>query len=137
VYAALRDIIVLCSSPKFAHHAAVPADGESGMAAPPDDRRHLHALRAHIDALLGKGASLVGRAPVRLSIDGQTLVVQHGMLVSEHNPHELIETLANIEWPTEQQRNQALELCLHHLTQALEETETTLRRWELEDDLSS
>lgn len=59
------------------------------------------------------------------------------MLVSEHNPHELIETLANIEWPTEQQRNQALELCLHHLTQALEETETTLRRWELEDDLSS
>jgi len=104
---------------------------------PPDDRRHLHALRAHIDALLGKGASLVGRAPVRLSIDGQTLVVQHGMLVSEHNPHELIETLANIEWPTEQQRNQALELCLHHLTQALEETETTLRHWELEDDLSS
>lgn len=76
-------------------------------------------------------------APVRLSIDGQTLVVQHGMLVSEHNPHELIETLANIEWPTEQQRNQALELCLHHLTQALEETETTLRHWELEDDLSS
>ncbi len=93
------------------------------------DRRHLHALRAHIDALLTAGASLEGRDPVRLSLNGQTFLVRHGMLVSENGDLDAIETLSKIEWDNEQQRNHAIELCLHHLSQAIDQTEPSLRPW--------
>ncbi len=49
------------------------------------ERRQLYALRSHIDTLLAAGASLEGRDPVRLSLDGQILIVRHGMLVSENS----------------------------------------------------
>ncbi len=97
------------------------------------DKRQLHALRAHIDALLAAGASLEGRDPVRLSFEGETLIVRHGMLVSETDHTGVIETLSDIKWTSERQRNQAIEMCLHHLTQALDETELTLRHWHCEE----
>ncbi|WP_312721883.1 hypothetical protein [Stutzerimonas kunmingensis] len=49
-----------------------------------NERRQLHALRAHIDTLLAAGASLEGRNPLRLAINGQTLFVRHGTLVSDN-----------------------------------------------------
>ncbi len=97
------------------------------------DRRHLHALRAHIDALLTAGASLEGRDPVRLSLNGQTFLVRHGMLVSENGDLDAIETLSKIEWDNEQQRNHAIELCLHHLPQAIDHTEPSLRPWDCDE----
>jgi len=57
------------------------------------DRRQCTALRNHINALLADGASLVGRDPVRLVYKGQTLTVQHGLLLSEPTPDELVEAL--------------------------------------------
>ncbi|CAM5339146.1 putative protein OS=Stutzerimonas stutzeri OX=316 GN=CXK95_08325 PE=4 SV=1 [Stutzerimonas stutzeri] len=107
------------------------------MTVPSNNRRQLCELRAHINSLMEQGASLAGRDPVRLSFNGETLVLKHGMLVTEHAKHDLIEMLVNTEWPCEQQRNLLLETCLHHLTQALEQAETTLRHWEHEDDLRS
>ncbi|WP_417539499.1 hypothetical protein [Marinobacter sp.] len=97
------------------------------------DKRQLHALRAHIDALLAAGASLEGRDPVRLSFEGETLIVRHGMLVSETDHTGVIETLSDIKWTSERQRNQAIEMCLHHLTQALDETELAPENWAYEE----
>ncbi len=100
------------------------------------ERRQLYALRSHIDTLLAAGASLEGRDPVRLSLDGQILIVRHGMLVSENSHLDIIETLSNTEWPSENQRNQAIEMCLHHLAQAIDQAELTLRCWEREEALA-
>lgn len=100
------------------------------------ERRQLYALRSHIDTLLAAGASLEGRDPVRLSLDGQILIVRHGMLVSENSYLDIIETLSNTEWPSENQRNQAIEMCLHHLVQAIDQAELTLRCWEREEALA-
>ncbi|WP_417780659.1 hypothetical protein [Stutzerimonas xanthomarina] len=97
------------------------------------DKRKLHALRAYIDALLAAGASLEGRDPVRLSFEGETLIVRHGMLVSENDQHAVIEALSDITWASERQRNQAIEMCLHHLTKALDETELALEHWAYEE----
>src|SRR5690606_10623822 len=67
------------------------------------DQRQYHALREHIDSLLARGASLVGRDPVRLSLEGRTFTVQHGMLVGSENPQDLLETFA--ESPKSQARH--------------------------------
>ncbi len=98
-----------------------------------NERRQLRALRAHIDTLLAAGASLEGRNPLRLAINGQTLFVRHGTLVSENGNLDVIETLARIEWDSEQQRNQAIEVCLHQLSQAIDQTEPSLRPWDCDE----
>ncbi|WP_226688129.1 hypothetical protein [Stutzerimonas stutzeri] len=94
------------------------------------DRRHLHALRAHIDALLAAGASLEGRDPVRLSLNGQTFLVRHGMLVSENDDLDFLETLSDVAWTSERQREQAIEMCRYELEQAIDEATRTLQHWE-------
>lgn len=94
------------------------------------DRRHLHSLRAHIDALLAAGASLEGRDPVRLSLNGQTFLVRHGMLVSENDDLDVLETLSNVAWTSERQREQAIEMCRYELEQAIDEATRTLQHWE-------
>lgn len=93
----------------------------------PNERRQLRALRAHIDTLLAAGASLEGRNPLRFAINGQRLLVRHGTLVSENGNLNVIETLARIEWDSEQQRNQTIEVCLDHLSQAIDQTELSLQ----------
>jgi len=93
----------------------------------PNERRQLRALRAHIDTLRAAGASLEGRNPLRFAINGQRLLVRHGTLVSENGNLNVIETLARIEWDSEQQRNQTIEVCLDHLSQAIDQTELSLQ----------
>lgn len=83
------------------------------------DQRQLHALRKHIESLLGRGASLVGRDPVRLSLEGRTLTVQHGMLVSLDEPQDLLQTIAQCDKPEARHRPLLLEFCLHQLDQAI------------------
>jgi len=70
-----------------------------------DERRAFHALRGHIDCLLTAGASLVGRDPVQLSLQGRTLTVRHGMLVNENGHQDLVETLAELEWSNKRTRD--------------------------------
>ncbi len=83
------------------------------------ERRQCTALRNHIDALLADGASLVGRDPVRLVYKRQTLTVQHGMLLSEPTPAELIDALNVLAEGDDCTRAAAIETCLRHLDQAL------------------
>ncbi len=85
-----------------------------------EDRRVYHALRDHIECLLAEGASLTGRDPVRLSFKGRTLTVQHGMLICEDGHHDLIETLAELEWSSKRTRDLAIDLCLKQLEQAID-----------------
>jgi len=47
------------------------------------EQRTFHALRAHIDEMLSKGAVIVGRDPLRLNVDGTLFRVAHGMLISQ------------------------------------------------------
>ncbi len=47
------------------------------------EQRTFHALRAHIDEMLSKGAVIVGRDPLRLKVDGNLFHVVHGMLISQ------------------------------------------------------
>ena len=86
-----------------------------------DERHAFHALRGHIDCLLTAGASLVGRDPVQLSLQGRTLTVRHGMLVNE-NGHQDLETLAELEWSNKRTRDMAIELCIRQLDQAIKES---------------
>ena len=83
------------------------------------DRRQCTALRNHIDALLAAGASLVGRDPVRLVYKRQMLTVQHGMLLSEPTPTELVEALNMLAEGDDSRRSAAIEACLRHLDSAL------------------
>ncbi|NRF50137.1 hypothetical protein LQF05_19865 [Stutzerimonas stutzeri] len=87
-----------------------------------DERRELHALRDHIDCLLAAGASLVGRDPVQLSLQGRTLTVQHGMLVNENGHQDLIETLAELEWSNKRTRDMAIDICIRQLDHAIQES---------------
>ncbi len=89
------------------------------MGNPPDERRAFHALRDHIECLLAEGASLVGREPVRLSFQGRTLTVQHGMLVNENGHQDLIETLAELEWKNKRTRDMAIDICIRQLDHAI------------------
>ncbi|WP_342006653.1 hypothetical protein [Stutzerimonas balearica] len=83
------------------------------------DPRQCTALRNHINALLADGASLVGRDPVRLVYKGQTLTVQHGLLLSEPTPDELVEALNVLAKGNDRARAAAIETCLRHLDDAL------------------
>lgn len=83
------------------------------------DRRQCTALRHHIDALLAAGASLVGRDPVRLVYKQKALTVQHGMLLSEPTPAELIDALNVLAKGEDGTRGAAIEACLRHLDSAL------------------
>ncbi|MCQ4274496.1 hypothetical protein [Stutzerimonas degradans] len=83
------------------------------------DRRQCTALRNHIDALLADGASLIGRDPVRLVYKKQTLTVQHGMLLSEPTPSELIDALNLLTEGEDSARAAAIETCLRYLDSAL------------------
>jgi hypothetical protein len=47
------------------------------------EQRHLPALRAHIEQLLHQGWVITTRAPLKLRNGRQSLVVSHGMLISE------------------------------------------------------
>lgn len=83
------------------------------------ERRQCTALRNHINALLADGASLVGRDPVRLVYKRQALTVQHGMLLSEPTPAELLEALDVLVAGDDSARAAAIETCLRHLDNAL------------------
>lgn len=84
------------------------------------DQRQLHALREHIDSLLVRGASLVGRDPVRLSLEGRTFTVRHGMLVGIGDPQDLLEAIAESQESQARHRDLVLDLCLHQLSEAIE-----------------
>ena len=99
-----------------------PGMGETLVNDRIDERRAFHALRDHIDCLLAAGASLVGRDPVQLSLQGRTLTVRHGMLVNENGHQDLIETLAELEWSNKRTRDMAIELCIRQLDQAIKES---------------
>jgi hypothetical protein len=47
------------------------------------EQRHLPELRVHIEKLLGKGWVIACRSPLRLQNGHRTLLVAHGMLISE------------------------------------------------------
>ena len=47
------------------------------------EQRHLPALRTHIEQLLNQGWVITTRAPLKLRNGRQSLVVSHGMLISE------------------------------------------------------
>mgnify|MGYP007072094926 FL=1 len=47
-----------------------------------EEKRKLHALRKHIDALLASGAVITQRDPLILLDGSQVLRVEHGMLIS-------------------------------------------------------
>jgi len=61
----------------------------------------------------------VGREPVRLSFQGRTLTVQHGMLVNENGHQDLIETLAELEWKNKRTRDMAIDICIRQLDHAI------------------
>lgn len=47
------------------------------------EQRYLPALRAHIEKLLGKGWVVASRAPLKLQNGNRSLLVAHGMLISD------------------------------------------------------
>ncbi|SUD82824.1 hypothetical protein [Stutzerimonas nitrititolerans] len=84
------------------------------------DQRQYHALREHIDSLLARGASLVGRDPVRLSLEGRTFTVQHGMLVGSEDPQDMLEAFAESPKSQTRHRELVLDICLRQLSEAIE-----------------
>jgi hypothetical protein len=48
-----------------------------------DEQRHLPALRAHIDHMLGQGWVIATRNPLKLQFGQKTCQVRNGMLISE------------------------------------------------------
>lgn len=97
------------------------------MSNPPDERRTLHALRDHIDCLLAAGASLTGRDPVQLSLQGRTLTVRHGMLVNENGHQDLIEMLADQEWANTRTRDLAIDICIRQLDHSIQQNALRIR----------
>nr|WP_272890562.1 hypothetical protein [Stutzerimonas stutzeri] len=84
-------------------------------------------MRDHIDCLLAAGASLIGRDPVQLSLEGRTLTVRHGMLVNENGHQDLIETLAELEWTNKRTRDLAIDICIRQLDHAIRASCVTVR----------
>ncbi|AHL76515.1 hypothetical protein CH92_15995 [Stutzerimonas stutzeri] len=82
------------------------------------DKRTFHALRKHIDEMLGAGATIVSRDPVTLLRDGQTLKVKHGMLVGYSALLDLVEPVSDHEWP-DALRQMAIDLCIQQLDEAI------------------
>lgn len=85
-----------------------------------EERRHLHALRQHINSLLAAGASLVGRDPVRIDFEGHVLVVREGMLISEDGSLDFIERLTQQQWQDPAAAEAAMAICLKLLGHALD-----------------
>ncbi|WP_417776093.1 hypothetical protein [Stutzerimonas xanthomarina] len=83
------------------------------------DKRVLHALREHIDELLNAGAVISSRDPLTIVTAGETLKVKHGMLVGFSQILDMIEPVADHEWP-EALRQMAVDLCIKQLDQAIE-----------------
>ncbi len=83
------------------------------------DKRRLHALRAHIDDLLADGAALVGRDPLTLvCANGQTLRVKHGMLVGYSGLLDMVEPVSDHEWP-DALKQMVIDLCIQQLDEAI------------------
>ncbi len=93
------------------------------MANPKEDKRKLHALRRHIDALLANGALMTKRDPLTLLHAGQSLRVKHGMLVGYYEVPELIEPIADHDWP-DTLRQLAADICMRQLDEALKEIDS-------------
>lgn len=85
-----------------------------------EERRHLHALRQHINSLLAAGGSLVGRDPVRIDFEGHVLVVREGMLISEDGSLDFIERLTQQQWHDPAAAEAAMAICLKLLGRALD-----------------
>ncbi|AZZ46374.1 hypothetical protein C1896_16535 [Pseudomonadaceae bacterium SI-3] len=84
-----------------------------------EDKRKLHALRKHIDALLASGAVITQRDPLILLDGSQVLRVEHGMLISYYKSLALIEPTTDGEWP-ESLREMAADLCCRQLDEAID-----------------
>lgn len=84
------------------------------------DQRQYHALRKHIGSLLARGASLVGRDPVKLSLEGRIFTVQHGMLVGSEDPQDLLETFGGSQESQACHRELVVDICLRQLSDAIE-----------------
>ncbi len=93
-------------------------DGDS-MSELREEKRTLHALRKHIDALLASGAVITQRDPLTLLDGGQVLRVKHGMLIAYYKSLALIEPTTDGEWP-ESLREMAADLCCRQLDDAIE-----------------
>lgn len=88
------------------------------------DQRALHALRKHIDDLIGAGAVIVSRDPITISSAGETLKVKQGMLVSYSGFLDMIEPVADHDWP-DALRQMAIDLCIKQLDEAIQSLSST------------
>ncbi|WP_043237500.1 hypothetical protein [Stutzerimonas azotifigens] len=88
-----------------------------------DERRQYHALRTHLECLLSAGASILTREPLTLLFQGRRLSVAHGMLVGESGATDLIEILADTDWPDATRRQAAMDLCVAQLNKAMDSAE--------------
>lgn len=86
------------------------------------DKRTLYALRKHIDGLLVDGAVITGRDPVTIVSAGETMRVQHGMLISYTGLAEMIKPFSDHEWPNAL-RQMASDMCTKQLEQTIEALE--------------
>ena len=82
------------------------------------DNRILHALRKHIDELLCDGATIVGRDPLTLLYEGQSLKVKQGMLLGYSGLLDLVDPVSDHEWP-DALRQMAVDLCIEQLDEAV------------------
>ena len=83
------------------------------------DKRVLHTLRKQVDALLDVGAVITSTDPLTIVTAGETLKMKHGTLVGYSQILDLIEPVADHEWP-EALRQMAIDLCIKQLDQAIE-----------------
>lgn len=83
-----------------------------------EEKRKLHALRKHIDALLASGAVIAQRDPLVLLDGNQVLRVDHGMLISYYKSPASIEPTTGKIWP-ESLREMAADLCCCQLDEAI------------------
>ncbi|WP_019341169.1 hypothetical protein [Stutzerimonas stutzeri] len=84
-----------------------------------EEKRKLHALRKHLDALLASGAVITQRDPLTLLDGGQVLRVEHGMLIAYYKSLGMIEPATDGKWP-ESLRELAADLCCRQLDDAIE-----------------
>jgi len=83
------------------------------------DKRVLHTLRKQVDALLDVGAVITSTDPLTIVTAGETLTMKHGTLVGYSQILDLIEPVADHEWP-EALRQMAIDFCIKQLDQAIE-----------------
>lgn len=90
------------------------------------DKRSLYALRKHIDDLLVAGAVITARDPVTIVSAGETMRVQHGMLISYTGLADLVKPVSDHVWP-DALRKMASDLCIKQLEQAIASLERNSR----------